>query len=236
VIKRQFTQVVLCIGLALGAATMVTPAQGPAASAHASGIDLGALMTKALDNVHSFMVVTDSTTKPAPASPGGVMKMHIAQIFIRRGSGFVMSRQTTTDGKFTAEVFTGTHVCLKKSATAAWDCTLPLAYAKAMMVNFDPVKAYKAAGIVMTNMGSVGTRSIKGQSCTGYRFAMSMSSIDLTGHGTMWFSTANGRVVQIDDTSTVVLVAGSAPMVIAGTSSYRRWDDTSLRLPAVPAS
>ena len=182
------------------------------------------------------MMVTDSITKPAPTSPGGVMKMHVEEIFIHRGSGYVLSMQMMIDGKFSSEVYTGTHVCLKHTAAEAWNCTYPPSYAKLSLASMDPVKVFKASGIVTTSRGAAGTKSIKGQSCTGYRFAMSMSSIHLTGYGTIWFSSDNGRVVQLDETSTVALVAGSPPMVTTGTSSYSRWDDASLRIPAVPVS
>jgi hypothetical protein len=147
-----------------------------------------------------------------------------------------MSMQMTVDGKYSAEVYTGTHVCLKRTAAAAWNCTLPPSYATAIMANMDPVKGFKAAGIVMTSIASAGTKTIQGQPCAGYRYVISLSSIHLTGRGTIWFSSANGRVVQVDGVSTAALVAGSPPLVTTSTGIYSRWDDSSLRLPAVPTS
>lgn len=104
------------------------------------------------------------------------------------------------------------------------------------MANIDPAKAFKASGVVTTSVGSAGTKSVQGQLCSGYQYAMSLPSIHLSGHGTMWFSSANGRVVQMDGISTVALVAGSPPMVTTATETFSRWDDASLRLPAVPVS
>lgn len=234
--NRRLTRSVWRIGLAITAAVLALPAPVPAATVHASSTDLGALMARALDNVHSFKLVNDSTTMHASASPGDVMKMHIEEVFVRRGTGFAMSMQTTVDGKYSAEVYTGTHVCLKQTAGATWNCSVPPSYAKALLANIDPVKGFKASGVVMTSVVSAGTKSVQGQLCTGYRFAMSVAAIHLTGHGTIWFSSANGRVVQITEISTAALLAGSPPMITAGTSTYSRWDDATLRIPTVPAS
>ena len=233
---RQYTHVATRIGLACAAAAMLFPTQAPASAAHAAAIDLSALMARALGKVHSFRVVSDSRSTGAMTSPGGVMKMHMEEIFVRRGAGFTMSMQVTTDGQFHAMVYTGTHLCVKKTAAAAWDCTLSAAYVKMYTVGLDPVKAFEASGVVMTSVASAGTKTLQGQSCDGYRYAMALQSINLTGHGTIWFSSADGRVVQIDGVSTTKLTAASLPLVSTSTSTFSRWDDPSLRLPTVPAS
>jgi hypothetical protein len=238
--NHQIARVVVRIGLLLGAAAMLFPAQilaqTPTATAHASGIDLGALMTNALGKMHSFKSVSDSITTHAPSSPGGVMKMHVEEIFVRHDTGFAMSMQMTIDGKYSAEVFTGTHVCLKRSAAAAWNCSTPPSMAQSSMANLDPAKAFKASGIVMTSAVSLGTKNIQGQPCAGYKYDMSVPAIHMTGHGTIWFSSADGRPVQVDGVSTTALVAGSPPMVTTSTGNYSRWNDASLRIPQVPAS
>ena len=233
---RQRRMAAMRVGLAIGVSIMVFASHAPSALARPAAFDLSTLMIKAMTGVHSFMVVTDSASKPAPTSPGGVMRMHITEIVVHRSSGFTLSINTTLDGVTSSEVYTGTHVCLKRTATVAWNCTVPPSYAKTLLANLDPVKAFKASGTIMTSTGSPSTKSIQGQPCIGYSFAMSMSSLHLAGHGTMWFSQASGRLTRIDDTSTMALVAGSPPMVSTGASTYSRWDDATLRLPPVPAS
>jgi hypothetical protein len=234
--NKHLARVTLQIGLAIGAASMSVPALTPTATASASGIDLGAVMGKALAHAQSFEVVTDSTSTHASASPGGVMKMHITEIFIHRGSSFALSMQTMIDGKVNDVVYTGKHVCVKQGATGAWNCHLPLSYAKGYLDNMDPVKALKASGATMTGVASVGTRTIAGQQCTGYRYATSLASIHYQGTGTLWFSLATGRVVQGTSSGTTTIVPGNPPMVISGTSTFSRWNDPSLNLPTVPVS
>lgn len=232
--NRTFTRVALRLGLAIGAAIMLFPSQTPASSA--SGIDLNALLGKALANARSFKVVSDSTTSTAPKSPRGVMKMHSERIYVRRGTGFAMSVYTTTDSQLSAMVFTGTHVCIKRTASAPWDCSVPASVVKAYVTNMDPLKAFKEAGVVMNSVSSAGTKTVQGQPCSGYNYVASLQSIHYKGHGTVWFSLATGRLVMVDGVGTAALVAGSPLMVLSSTAIYSRWNDPSLNIPAVPAS
>lgn len=234
--KRHLARVAVRLGLAIGAASLFVSAPAPAATTRAAGIDLGALMGKALAHAERFEVVSDSSSTHAAGSPGGVMKIRITEIFIRRGSGYAMSMQVKTDGKVSALVYTGKHLCAKQSAAAAWNCTLPLSYVQGYLANMDPVKALKASGAIVTGVAAVGSRIIAGQACAGYRFADSLASIHYNGTGTIWFSLATGRVVRADSSGAATLVAGKPPMVTVGSTSYSHWNDPSLSLPTVPVS
>jgi hypothetical protein len=233
--NRHLARVTLRIGLAIGAASMIVPALTPAATAGASGIDLGALMVKALANARSFEIVSDSTTTHASASPG-VMKMRITEIFIHRGSGYALSIHTTIDGRVNDAVYTGKHVCVKSGATAAWNCNVPPSYVQGYLANMDPVKALKASGATITGVAPAGTRTVAGQQCTGYRYATSTASIHYKGTGTLWFSLATGRVVQGTSSGTATIIAGNPPMAISATVTFSHWNDPSLSIPTVPAS
>jgi hypothetical protein len=231
--NHRFKTLAMRFGLLLGAAVLALPAQTHAAPAQITGNDLGALVTKSLAGVHSFQVVLDSISTHASASPGGVMKSHMVIVYLHQGNHFAMSMQSTNDGKWTAVVYTGTRVCMQRSEHGSWNCNVPLSYAKGYLANLDPVKAMKESGMTMTAVSSAGTKTIQGQSCTGYTYSESMQSIHYTGHGTLWFSSATGRVVEGTAVGSLQAVPGSAAMVTTSTEVYSRWNDPSLKLPAV---
>lgn len=232
----RFTSNALRLGLAIGVAVAISPATARAASARITAADLAALMAKSLVGVQSFQVVNDSRSTHATASPGGVMKLHMVMVFVRQGKALTLSVQSTTDGKQSTMVYTGTRICVQQDAHAAWNCNLPVSYAKGFQANMDPIQAMKDSGTRMTGIAALGAKTIQGQSCDGYSFTSTLQSVKYQGHGSIWFSAATGRLVEVTSVGSMALTSGSAAMVTTGTVVYSRWNDPSLKLAAVPTS
>ena len=232
----RFTSNALRLGLAIGVAVAISPATARAAAARITAVDLAALMAKSLAGVQSFQVVNDSRSTHATASPGGVMKLHMVMVFVRQGKALTVSVQSTTDGKQATLVYTGTRVCVQQGAHAAWNCNLPVSYAKGFQANMDPIQAMKDSGARMTGIAALGAKTIQGQSCDGYSFTTTLESVKYQGHGSIWFSSASGRLVEVTSVGSMALTSGSAAIVTTGTVVYSRWNDPSLKIAAVPGS
>ena len=232
----RFTSNALRFGLAIGVAIAVVPATARASAARITAADLAALMAKSLAGVQSFQVVNDSRSTHATGSPGGVMKLHMVMVFVRQGKAITLSVQSNTDGRQSTMVYTGTRLCVQQDAHATWNCNLPVSYAKGFQANMDPIEAMKDSGARMTGISALGAKTIQGQSCDGYSFTSTLQSIHYQGHGSIWFSSATGRLVEVTSVGSMVLTAGSAAMVTTGTVVYSRWNDPSLKLAAGPAS
>ena len=234
--RPRFTNSVLRSGLAIGIAVAIAPATAHASAARITSGDLAALMAKSLAGVQSFHVVNDSRSTHATVSPGGVMKLHMVMVFVRQGKTLTLSVQSTTDGKQSTMVYTGTRLCVQQDAHAAWNCNLPVSYAKGFQANMDPIQAMKDSGTRMTGIAALGAKTMQGQSCDGYSFTSTLQSIHYQGHGSIWFSSATGRLVEVTSVGSMALTAGSAAMVTTGTVVYSRWNDPTLKLAAIPAS
>lgn len=232
----RFTSTALRLGLAIGVAVAISPATAGASSARITAGDLAALMAKSLAGVQSFQVVNDSRSTHATASPGGVMKLHMVMVFVRQGKALTLSVQSTTDGKQSTMVYTGTRLCVQRGAHATWNCNLPVSYAKGFQANMDPIQAMKDSGTKMTAIAALGAKIILGQSCDGYSFTSTLQSIKYQGHGSIWFSSSTGRLVEVTSVGSMALSSGSAAMVTTGTVVYSRWNDPSLKIAAIPAS
>ena len=226
----------LRFGLAIGIAVAIAPATTHASAARITRGDLAAMMAKSMAGVQSFQVVNDSRSTHATASPGGVMKLRMVMVFVWQGKVLTLSVQSTTDGKQSTMVYNGTRLCVQQDARATWNCNLPVSYAKAFQANMDPIQAMKDSGTSMTGIAALGAKTIQGQSCDGYSFTSTLQAIHYTGHGSIWFSSATGRLVEVTSVGSMTLTAGGAAMVTTGTVVYSRWNDPSLKLAVGPAS
>jgi len=215
-------------------AAAIVPARSQAAPARTTVADIGRMIARSLVNVSSFQVVFDSSST-TPGSAGTASKAHFSEYFVRRGAGFSMYATFTAGGQTATMVDTGKHVCQRRGNNGTWNCNFPTSLATSFFANIDVEKAYKQSGTVLRDITSAGTKTIQGQSCAGYNFTATTNAIKFTAHGTYWFSTATGRVVEIAEVGSLV-VAGSRASTSRSTVVYSRWNDPTIKIPAVPAS
>jgi len=232
----RFTNCALRFSLAIGIVLAISPSPTQASAARMTSANLGALMAKSLVGMRSVQVVNDSISTHAATSPGGVMKLHMVMVFVRQAKGFTMSMQSIVNGKQVAFVYTGTHACVRQDLHGAWNCNLPFSYVKGYLANMDPVQAMKDSGTIIAGIAAVGAKTIQGQACNGYSFTTTLSSVHYHGRGVIWFSSSTGRLVEATSVGSMTVVAGSAAMMTTGTVVHSRWNDPTLKLPAVPVS
>ena len=88
----------------------------------------------------------------------------------------------------------------------------------------------------MKDIVAAGAKTVQRQPCFGYNFTSATAALHLTAHGTLWFSAATRRVVEMTEVGLMRITAGSRPMATSSTTVYSRWNDPTIKLPAVPAS
>jgi hypothetical protein len=225
---KQALAVVLVVGAA------ILPSTAHAAPARTSVDDIGRMIAKSLTNVSSFQVVFDSGSGTGAAAAAS--KERITEYFVRHGAGFSMYAVFKGHGQTMTMVDTGKHLCQRRGDSGAWNCNFPTSLALSYFSNLDIVKAYKSSGTVLRDITASGTKTIQGQSCQGYNFTATTSLIHFTAHGTYWFSSASGRIVELTEVGSIVVSNASAPIVSTSTVVYSRWNDPSIKIPTVPAS
>ncbi len=78
-------------------------------------------------------------------------------------------------------------------------------------------------------------QTIGGQSCAVYTFTESVATgVTLTVHGMWYLNPTTTLPVEVDAVGSEALVQGQPPFAVKSTTSYSRWNDSTLRVPAVP--
>jgi hypothetical protein len=198
-----------------------------------------ARMLTAMSAATAYRIVVDSTISGGGTPRGGVARTHMEMIRVHHGTTtqvYVLMVTTPAKGAVSTSetVMSGTRGCTRQSRTGAWNCHYPPS-AFAALTNADPAKALQEAGIrvVMTPTG--GRRTIGGQPCAVYTFTESIASgVTLTVHGLWYLNATTTLPVEVDAVGSEALVQGQPPFAVKSTASYSRWNDPTLRVPAVP--
>ncbi len=230
--RVSITHVSRRLGVMLAVAVLLSPSLAHAAPARVTLTDLGRMIVKSLAGASSFQVMLDTSSGAGASSS----RQHITEYFVRRGNGFVVYAQLTMNGKTSTMVDTGKHLCMRPSTTSAWNCTYPTSLATRFLSSTDIANTLKSSGTSMQNITDAGAKTVQGQSCLGYNFTAISKLIHFTGHGVYWFSTATGRIVEMTEVGSIAVTAGTRGVVSTTTVVYSRWNDPSIKLPAVPAS
>jgi len=210
-------------------------ALAPMAPAHAAGPDVLRQLSQAIAT-HSFKVVIDSHSTGANAAQAGLGHMHMEETLLRHGATFRLYISSRTARGVAEIVYTGTHACERQPGQRAWNCAIPAEYVAMYRDGMDPAKAMKAAGAYIQNVGSAGTKMVRGHLSEGYRFTTTMTTLHTTGHGTVWIDRVTTLPVEVDTTSSSTMTGERTPLVTTSTEVWSRWDDSTLTIPAVPVS
>ncbi len=210
-------------------------ALAPMAPAHAAGPDVLRQLSQAIAT-HSFKVVIDSHSTGADAAQAGLGQMHMEETLLRHGATFRLYIYSKTAQGVNEMVYTGAHACVRRAGQRAWNCAMPAGYIAMYRDRMDPAKAMKAAGAYIQNVGPTGTKMVRGHLSEGYRFTTTMTTLHTTGHGTVWIDRMTTLPVEVDTTSSSTMTGERTPLVTTSTEVWSRWDDSTLTIPAVPAS
>ncbi len=198
-----------------------------------------ARMLTAMSAASAYRIVVDSTISGGGTPRGSVTRTHMEMIRVHHGTTtqlYVLMVNTPAKGTVSTSetVMSGTRGCTRQSRTGAWTCHYPPS-AFAALTNADPAKALREAGLRFAMTPTGGSRTIGGQSCAVYTFTESMASgVTLTVHGTWYLNPATTLPVEVDAVGSESVGQGQPPFAVKSTTSFSRWNDPTLRVPAVP--
>lgn len=227
--------------LALGFVAMTLLTGSAAASAQALALQpIVARMVKAMTAATAYKVVIESTISGGGALMGGGATMtHMEMIRVHHGTTtqlyVLMVSKPAKGAMSTSEtVMSGTRGCTRQGRTGAWTCHYsPAAFSA--LANADPTKAMQEAGIRFALSPTGGSRTIQGQTCAVYTFTESMAAgATITLHGTWFLNATTALPVEVDAIGSEALTQGQPPFAIRSKTSYSRWNDPTLTVPAVP--
>jgi len=215
---------------------------GSAASARgATSQPIVARMITAVSAATAFRVVIDTTVSGGGAMMGGASRSHLEMIRVRHGATTQMSvimRSTSAKGPARVEemVIVGTRGCVRMSHIGAWNCHYPPATFAAMATMNDPAKALQGLGLRLAMTPTGHSRTIGGQTCAVYAFTESLTTggVVVASHGTWCLDAATSLPVEVDAVGSEAVIKGQPPFTTKSVSSYSRWNDPTLRVPAVP--
>lgn len=152
-------------------------------------------------------------------------------IIVRQGKVFTYYLKLTmhqqlfgkTSTRVTEVVSTATHTCMREQQHGAWDCHA--AAGTLFMAGFTP-DALRKASARIKQVTPLGTQTVDGQLCRGYRFLVSGEQTSL------WISAATQRLVLINIADKQA-ATGQSGMSTSITETFSDWNDPSLKIPAV---
>jgi len=230
-VSRLLASGVVALTLLTGAAP--APARGAALP------PIVARMLTAMSAATAYRMVQDGTISGGGAPMGGASTIHMEMINVRHGTTtqlYVLMVNTPAKGAVSRSetVMSGTRGCTRLSRTGSWNCHYPPA-AFATLTNADPAKALRETGLRFAMTPTGGSRTIGGQSCAVYTFTESLTAgVALTIHGTWYLNPVTTLPVEVDAVGSESVGQGQPPFAVKSTTSFSRWNDPTLRVPAVP--
>jgi len=212
------------------------------ASASAQGMALQpivARMLTAMSAASAYRIVVDSTISGGGALMGGATRTHMEMIRVHHGTTtqlYMLMVNTPAKGAVSTSetVMSGTRGCTRQSRTGAWNCHYPPSVFAAL-TNADPAKALQEAGMRVALSPTGGRQTIQGQTCAVYTFTESVATgVTLTVHGMWYLNPTTTLPVEVDAVGSESVGQGQPPFAVKSTTSYSRWNDSTLRVPAVP--
>jgi hypothetical protein len=128
-----------------------------------------------------------------------------------------------TSTNVTEMISTATHTCIRTRQLGTWSCHS--ATESAFMSGITP-DALRKASAQIKQVTPLGSRTVNGQLCRGYRFLVAIEQT------TIWTSVATQRPVQLSTSGAQGSKSQPATSMTI-TETFSNWNDPSLKMPAV---
>jgi hypothetical protein len=216
-------------GLAATSTAHAAPLTSASRAAHVATPAFLTQMAHALGRMRSYEVVTRGAGAGASVTSTTVVVRH------GQTTRLAVTALTQRAGQTSRQeaVFTGTHLCLRTSASGAWMYRAERSSTLTHLFTTGAAQLTKSFGPGQRSV-PVGRQTRQGQPCTGYRFTLSSRGVH--GQGTLWLSQATRLPVEEDAVSTLVQPTSTSRLVVRTTQRWSHWNDSRLSIPSVPAS